>query len=133
MITQYSYESTATRHLTDNDLDHILSDAVKFNSGLNITGFLLYNEGKFIQVLEGSKEHLRQVMDRIVKSSQHKDINNLYTLDVKEREFSDWAMGFKNSSDPKITEKFNELLNNTDDLLTLSMAKSLLVYVAKTT
>ena len=49
------YLSTARKLFTDNELVKMLTISVKNNTLMNVTGFLIYVEGRFIQVLEGKK------------------------------------------------------------------------------
>jgi hypothetical protein len=132
-LKQFAYASTAIKELTDLDLIYILKDANDFNSATRLTGFLLYSNGHFMQVLEGTDEDLEAVMRRIESSSKHTDINKLYKMNIAEREFPHWAMGFKNSNDPNIVAKFEELLHINDEVSASSMAKSLLHFVATNT
>jgi len=88
------YVSSATRLLAEEDLETMLADARSFNELQGVTGVLLYNEGNFFQYLEGALDHLEQVYQRIRNSRQHRNIIELLKMEVRERLFAEWSMGF---------------------------------------
>ena len=49
------YLSSASKLFTEDELKEIVDISVKNNTRLGITGMMLYNEGNFIQVLEGEE------------------------------------------------------------------------------
>jgi hypothetical protein len=66
------------------------------NAKRGVTGMLLYKEGNFMQVLEGDEREVRIVFyEKISADTRHKDIIVLLQGSVAERQFSDWAMGFR--------------------------------------
>lgn len=89
------YLSAAVQWPTESDLTDILSVSRVNNKRQNITGVLLYGEGKFIQVLEGDKMLLQETLDRISNDNRHKGITHIASGRQEERNFSEWSMGFK--------------------------------------
>jgi len=89
------YSSTGTRQFTENDLTDILSKSVNNNIRDNITGVLLYHDDSFIQLLEGEEETVRETYKRITGDERHKDVKTIASGQLDERNFPDWAMGFK--------------------------------------
>jgi hypothetical protein len=55
---------------------------------------LLYDDGSFLQVLEGDCEPLVALYARILLDPRHKDITKLLEREIDERQFGDWKMGF---------------------------------------
>lgn len=88
------YQSTAIETLSNIDLEFILEDSRKFNEEVNVTGVIIYSNGRFFQYIEGQSEDLIRVYDRIKKSRYHRDIIELLDMPVPERFFPQWAMGF---------------------------------------
>ncbi len=88
------YSSVAVR-ITENDLRDILQTSHLRNAGLDLTGMLLYCNGKFLQVLEGEKEAVHNLFYKISRDLRHKDINVLLEGTIAARNFKDWSMGFK--------------------------------------
>jgi hypothetical protein len=55
---------------------------------------LLYIEGDFLQVIEGEEDVIISLFEKIKIDSRHKGIICVFNEKVKERQFSDWSMGF---------------------------------------
>ena|ERR1700744_1288589 len=89
------YSSTGTKQFTEDELTAILSKSVTNNTRDSITGVLLYHEGSFIQLLEGEEETIRETYKRITGDSRHKHVTTIASGELKQRNFPDWAMGFK--------------------------------------
>lgn len=89
------YISTAKRLLNDHELTEILNVSRTNNEKNNITGVLLYNEGTFIQFLEGPSDALNATYEAILNDEQHKNVIKLITAPITTRNFSDWTMGFR--------------------------------------
>ncbi|NBP68783.1 MAG: BLUF domain-containing protein [Cytophagia bacterium] len=91
----YLVYSSVAVSITENDLHDILQTSHLRNAGLNLTGMLLYCNGKFLQVLEGEKEAVHNLFYKINRDLRHKDINVLLEGTIAARNFKDWSMGFK--------------------------------------
>jgi hypothetical protein len=88
------YLSTARKLFTDNQLVELLTIAVKNNTIRNVTRFLIYVEGSFIQVLEGKKPDVELIFDKISNNNRHHQILVLDRSNIKKRNFETWSMGF---------------------------------------
>jgi hypothetical protein len=88
------YRSIASRPLEKNDLERILDDARKRNLEEHVTGLLLFNEGKFMQYLEGPQSGVLKIFELIKKSSLHEKIAEVSRQPVSTREYGDWSMAF---------------------------------------
>lgn len=55
-------------------------------------------DGSIIQLLEGEKEAVNQVYDKILLDSRHTGIIKIKDGSTEERMFPDWSMGFKSIS-----------------------------------
>ncbi|MBK8019718.1 MAG: BLUF domain-containing protein [Betaproteobacteria bacterium] len=88
------YVSTATRLMSEEDLELLLRDARAFNESVGITGILLYNDGTFFQYFEGPEDAVERVYDRIRASHAHKDLTELLRAAIPMRLFGSWTMGF---------------------------------------
>lgn len=69
-----SYVSTANIELQQQGVKDIMNETNIYNKGQEITGILLYNERSFFQLIEGEKEIIQPLYDKIIKDSRHKDI-----------------------------------------------------------
>ena len=59
-----------------------------------VTGLLLFREGKFMQYLEGPKAGVLKIFEIIKTSSLHQDILEISIQPVERREYGDWSMAF---------------------------------------
>ena len=93
-LTALAYVSSATHLLSEDELERLLETARQRNRIHEVTGVLLYNDGSFLQYIEGPPRGLAVVFQHIRQASQHQDIIELLDAPVAERIFPDWLMGF---------------------------------------
>lgn len=87
------YLSTATKLMTDAEIEKLLISARNFNATQNVTGVLMYSDGTFIQYIEGTEDGLHKVYERIISSSrEHKNIIEIVNEPIAVRNFPDWLM-----------------------------------------
>ncbi|QNH61050.1 BLUF domain-containing protein [Hymenobacter sediminicola] len=89
------YQSYAVGHPTNAELKHLLQQSRSNNSRLSITGLLLYGNGSFLQVLEGTEDAVREIYGRIVIDQRHTRVLKLSDGPIEARVFSNWSMGFQ--------------------------------------
>ena len=89
------YVSSAVRLWAEKELLDLLEKSRKNNQALGITGMLLYKEGSFMQFLEGPREKVMALMEKIKKDPRHRGVITLLQQEHPEREFPEWTMGFK--------------------------------------
>lgn len=86
------------------------------NARLGVTGLLIYHEGSIIQILEGEKEVLYTLYNKIIKDTRHKAIIKVLDFSITERNFREWSMGFKQVSNENWSELKGYLnLDNVDE------------------
>lgn len=113
------YASSASKDFTENELKSLLEEIREKNRQLNITGILLYGNKSFLQVLEGEKDQLHELYEKIMKDPRHKTIVKLHEEKIEARVFSDWSMAYKRI-DPDISgdipgfSQFMENAGNAD-------------------
>jgi hypothetical protein len=78
-------------HLND-DLRDILQTSQINNSAQDITGVLFFDNGKFIQILEGNVNNLDALMGHIQQDERHKNVKLLINEPIEKREILDWNM-----------------------------------------
>jgi hypothetical protein len=76
----------------DAELGNILRIARAKNTGLGITGALLYYDGWFAQTLEGGEKAVRTLYAHIEKDARHASVQLCEEGAAKPRAFSRWAM-----------------------------------------
>ncbi|MDA0269333.1 MAG: BLUF domain-containing protein, partial [Cyanobacteria bacterium] len=65
------YSSAATRPFQDDELVELLAHSRAKNARCGITGMLLYDNGSFFQILEGSSEAVDQLYQSIAQDERH--------------------------------------------------------------
>ncbi|MFZ5720029.1 MAG: BLUF domain-containing protein [Pseudomonadota bacterium] len=73
-------------------LDDILRTATPINAQLGLTGALLAVDGRFLQVLEGPRNHVLQVIGRIAMDGRHHRFSPLECAPAEGRRFGEWLM-----------------------------------------
>ena len=89
------YSSTATEEFRDEELTQLLDACRANNARLDITGMLLYRDGRFLQVLEGTRDAVHSLMMTIARDSRHDDVRILLEDPLDRRSFPDWTMAFE--------------------------------------
>ena len=89
------YTSVASLDLSGGELQALMRHACIANERLGITGLLLCKEGRFMQVLEGEREKVTQLSERIARDPRHSHFSTLQAGPINEREFPNWSMGFR--------------------------------------
>ena len=90
------YVSTEALKFSEEALVALLSEARNANADRDVTGLLLYREGSFYQVLEGSESAVMATFHDIEGDPRHKEVRILFNGETDAREFADWKMGFLN-------------------------------------
>ena len=107
------YVSTEAFKFSEEALFALLSEARNANSDRDVTGLLLYREGSFYQVLEGSESAVMATFHDIEGDPRHKEVRILFNGETDAREFADWKMGFLNLDGVDV-----EMLSGFSDFMT---------------
>ena len=87
-----TYQSRAANPPTDAELNELVARARLRNQSVGVTGMLLYEDGKFLQTLEGPPKGLSTIWSSIQKDERHQDIELLSEHYAEARLFSDWDL-----------------------------------------
>lgn len=85
------YVSTATP-LADGALEAILASSQRNNVSREITGFLLFNQRNFMQLIEGPDAALMALMSALGRDPRHQGIVQLTSAAIGARACPDWRM-----------------------------------------
>jgi len=96
------YVSTATHLLEPAKLQALLTQSRTNNARLGVTGALLYNDGNFMQALEGDDAIVSALYATIVADPRHYDVTTILERPQPARLFGDWTMAFRNLRDPAL-------------------------------
>jgi hypothetical protein len=107
-----TYVSSAVSPLNHDQLRELLTVCEENNRRDEISGMLLYKDGNFMQVLEGSADVVHRTHTRILTDRRHAGLITLLQGPQAERQFPEWSMGFRDlrSATPK-PPGYNEFLN----------------------
>lgn len=86
------YVSTASMAFDAAQLAALRSEAARNNVRCGITGMLVYDGQRFMQLLEGADRTVHATMKRIRRDGRHSQIEILREEDAAERECPDWSM-----------------------------------------
>ena len=110
MLVRLLYASRAAEAVTHDLVEAILQSSRKHNPALGITGVLCYGGDVYMQVLEGGREAVNALYNKIVRDERHRDIALLHFEEVAERKFSGWTMGQVNLAkvNPSLLLKYSD-------------------------
>ncbi len=103
------YLSHASVNLQNSEIEEIVHHAKKFNDSNGITGYLLYDKGYFLQLLEGSKQNIDKIMQKITLDKRHYDITTIMKGYRKTRLFFNWSMGYWNFGNKEEDVRFENI------------------------
>jgi hypothetical protein len=135
------YISKANQPMQSDELSQLLNECRTNNEPKQLTGMLLYLqsqpdmqfEGRFMQVLEGAKEEVRGIFEKIRNDERHRHIMVINEGPISKRNFKNWTMGFETldldgfRSKPghfELTDEFLQSRRNQQFNLPLNYLKS---------
>lgn len=89
------YISTAEKGVGEGEMHDILTASVKNNERNDLSGLLVYNDGAFIQMLEGKKEEVTSTFDKIKADKRHFEVKVLSQGASDKRYFPNWRMALE--------------------------------------
>ena len=93
MLVRLLYASKAVEPAADSLADSIVQQARRNNPELGITGVLCHGGDVFLQVLEGGRDAVNTLYNRIVCDRRHRRVTLLSYEEILERRFGGWTMG----------------------------------------
>lgn len=109
MLYHLTYRSIAIPEITIEQIEDILKTARNFNSKNDLSGCLVFSKGYFIQLLEGSKDTIKKLMESIDMDKRHTNIHILSEGETEERIFENWDMAYLKPSEKTKSDKAMEL------------------------
>ena len=93
-LTALTYISKAqvNEDAIEKELANIKMQAQEFNSQHNITGFLAYRNGYFIQRIEGRRYAIERLFSKICLDRRHRKVTLLALEPINQRFFDRWQM-----------------------------------------
>ena len=118
MVFQLTYSSVAKPEITITDIEEIITQAKQYNTAHDITGCLIYNKGYFLQILEGEKQLVMNLINSIKLDDRHDHFTILSEGQTNTRTFKEWAMAYYHN--PLNAQLNNEVQEIKESLLELS-------------
>lgn len=127
------YTSLVSGTLSNWDIELILESARKNNFDQGVTGILYFNNNHFLQCLEGDREKVNALYNKIVNDERHHKVVILDYQEVHCRDFNDWSMGYipTSSTTAPLALKFGSTHEFDPYSITGSSAYSLLIEMKK--
>jgi Sensors of blue-light using FAD len=94
MFERLVYHSRASHDFGSLHLFNLLTQARLRNQRLQITGHLLYLDGRFTQCIEGPPQGIEQLWQSLLRDERHHDIHLLSRQSTEQRRFTEWSMAF---------------------------------------
>ena len=87
-----TYTSRARLDLADKDLGDIHETARHLNALEGVTGLLLFDGARFLQIIEGGEEAIDALVERLRRDRRHSAFEVRDERLVERRSFADWSM-----------------------------------------
>lgn len=98
-LVRFKYYSKVNPGITQTDLTNILTTARTFNAKHSLTGVLCFDEQFFLQVLEGPRNKIDMLIQRLIRDGRHSDFNIITMDPIRSRMFGLWHMASVNAED----------------------------------
>ena len=86
------YISRASISLASDEIFKIIETSARNNLRDDLTGFLIYADNRFFQVVEGPLASIDALMDRLKSDARHSSIEVLSRREMEARSFPRWRM-----------------------------------------
>ena len=93
MLVRLLYASRPAQGHEPAVLDAILEQSRQHNPVHGISGILCFSQSLFMQVLEGGRDEVCELFNRIVRDDRHQHVRLLCYDEIRERRFANWTMG----------------------------------------
>ena len=112
------YFSSAVREMTLSDMKEILKVARTNNQNNGLCGMLCYDNQYFVQVLEGPRANVNELLFKIAEDPRHADLVIAHYEYIEQPTFKDWNMGYAGSTPQlvQMLEKLNQSEFNPSEL-----------------
>lgn len=86
------YVSRASTPVDSDELATLEYQARMHNRAADITGLLVFDDGYYVQVLEGPADAVDATLERIRSDPRHQDLEQVLDTPIRERNFARWAL-----------------------------------------
>lgn len=89
---QLVYVSKAASHIASADVFRIIEQSARNNPSADITGFLIFRDGQFLQMIEGPLMSLDALLRVLAHDPRHHSIRVLSREPIAARSYPRWRM-----------------------------------------
>ncbi|UAB76800.1 BLUF domain-containing protein [Erythrobacter sp. SCSIO 43205] len=89
---QVIYTSEASDSLGAGDVFKIIETSARNNAPAGLTGFLIYANNRFLQVIEGPQTTIERLMRTLGNDPRHHSIKVMHRAAIAKRSFPKWSM-----------------------------------------
>ena len=117
------YSSIADPNLSQSDIEELVAQARRSNALHDITGLLVFQDGCFLQMLEGDRKVLSQLFERkLMHDSRHRSVTLFHDEPLTTRRFRFWHLAFSDLAKQadRISSPYRESLNSERGLYELN-------------
>ena len=111
MLYTLCYVSSCKNNLTVKDLEHLFRVNKRNNTEHDVSGILIYNNGNFLQILEGDQDMVKTLFKKITRDSRHRNLIPLINNPIEERIFHDYDSGFIQFENPKKRQELHNYIS----------------------
>jgi hypothetical protein len=94
-LQELVYTSVSQPHAHPDDVKDILTSSERNNLASSITGLLLYDGERYIQILEGDASNVDRLFETIKKDHRHDALELLHQGPITGRSFQEWRMAYE--------------------------------------
>lgn len=91
-LKSLAYTSLASLDLASDDLEAIHQTALKLNALDGLSGILVFNGTRFLQIVEGAEVAIDQLVDRLRRDRRHSALEIRAESKIESRSFPSWSM-----------------------------------------
>ncbi len=134
MLVRLLYASRLSTAAGADAIDSILAQSRRKNPDLGITGVLCHGGKVFMQVLEGGREPVNALYNKIAADSRHEQVILLHYEEIAERRFGNWTMGQVDAQtvNPALLLKYSKTARLDPFVITGQATMSLLMELVAT-
>lgn len=106
-MLQIAYTSVASVSLGSGEVFKIIEKSAQNNAPAGLTGFLIFSNKRFFQVIEGAQSDLDALLRTLEKDPRHHSINIVHRAPIATRSFPSWRM--KRIAAPEASDRLEML------------------------
>jgi hypothetical protein len=110
MLSTVYYISSASKSLENLNLKHLYNTSKINNAQQHITGILIYQNGNFLQILEGENKTINKLYRLIKRDNRHTNILQIINKSILAPIFEDYQTGFSIVDNSKKIERLKTYL-----------------------